>query len=269
MPPDPPVIRDDQMEESYERNWQHWSLVVLGVGLVGLALAMYSLLATPAPLLVPLVYGLISFLVLVNFYIAEKQAMIEGLKQVLINQKIEAELNRELTLIDPVTEVYNRRYLRPLLAKEVSRVKRYGEEISVMMVDITAFRRVNASLGQTGGDVVLKQIARLLQTRLRNADIVVRFGGDEFVLILPGTDNAGSQTLSERLKQAVREWSKDNRMTEFGLDLAVGSACYVPDTPIDQILRLAEERMTQDKAAAPIAEKEAGTTPQTAQTTRS
>ena len=253
---------EEKIRESHERDWHRWSVGVLLLGLAGLTLTGYTVLrpqSAASGLPGPLIYGLVAALVLFNFYVAEKRAMIQGLRQVLITQKIENELNREMTLIDPITEVYSRRYLRPLLAREVSRVKRYGEEITVMMVDITGFRRVNDSLGQTGGDVVLKEVARLLQTCVRNADIVVRFGGDEFVLILPGTSEANSETLSRRVKKAIRTWGEEKRMTEFNLGFAVGAARYEPGTAVDQLLKTAEERLMLDKTAG--ATVEVDTTP--------
>ena len=248
-----------------KRDWQFLSAVVLGIGLLGLGFAIYGLLRAPSSawsseglsqLVPPMLFGLISLMVLVNFYIAQKEAVIRGLEQELVSQKIEAELNRELALLDPVTEVYNRRYLRVLLAKEVSRAKRYGKGLSVMLVDITGFRRVNESLGHTGGDVVLRQIAHLLQTRIRNSDFIVRFGGDEFLLVLPDTDDSGVYILAGRMKEALAEWARRSGMTEFALKFAIGVAKYTTERPVDETIKLAEQRMILDKRNSDAEEKE-------------
>lgn len=258
--------RKDDVLKREKRDWQLWSLVVLGIGLFGVGLAIYLLLRAPteawtpggvAQLFPPLLFGVISLMVLVNFYVAQKDAVIRGLEQELVKQKIEAELNRELALLDPVTEVYNRRYLRVLLAKEISRVKRYGKGLSVMMTDITGFKKVNESLGHTGGDVVLRQIAHLLQQRIRNSDFIVRYGGDEFLIVLPDTDDAGVYILGRRLKDGMREWSRRSGMDEFALKLAIGVAKYSADRPVDEILKLAEQRMVLDKRTAESDEKHA------------
>lgn len=247
---------EERLLRSERRDWQFWSLLVLGVALLGLGFAIYELLHSPseawtsrgvAGLVPPLIFGVLALMVMVNFYVAQKDAVIRGLEQELTHQKIEAELNRELALLDPVTEVYNRRYLRPLMTKEISRIKRYGKGLSVMMVDITGFRRVNQSLGHTGGDVVLRQLAQLLQSRVRNSDMIIRFGGDEFLLILPDTDEPGYQRLKVRLKEAVADWSRRSGMTEFGLGFAVGAARYTAERHVDEILKLAEQRMQQDR----------------------
>jgi diguanylate cyclase (GGDEF)-like protein len=249
---------EEKLLHTGKRDWQFWSLVVLGLALLGLGFAIYELLISPpqawtahgvAGLVPPLIFGVLALLVLVNFYAARKDAVIRGLEEELTHQKIETELNRELALLDPVTEVYNRRYLRALLSKEVSRIKRYGKGLSVMLVDITGFRRVNQSLGHTGGDVVLRQLAQLLQSRVRNSDMIIRFGGDEFLLILPDTDEPGYLRLHVRLKEAIADWSRRSGMTEFALSFAVGAARFTADRNIDEILKLAEQRMMQDRRA--------------------
>lgn len=266
MPEDlQPLEPKANLLKSRKRDFQLWSALVLGLGLFGLGLAIYMVLRAPsdawsaqglAQLFPPLLFGVIALLVLINFYVAQKEAVITGLEQELVQQKIEAELNRELALLDPVTEVYNRRYLRVLLSKEISRVKRYGKGLAVMMVDITGFRRVNDSLGHTGGDVVLRQIAHLLQQRIRNSDFIVRFGGDEFLLVLPDTDDAGVYVLAGRMKESLREWSRRSGMQEFKLRLAVGVARYSAERPIEDMLKLAEQRMLLDRRTADAEEKE-------------
>jgi len=252
----PENAAEDKLLRSERRDWQFWSVLVLGLFMLGLGFAIYSLLVSPpsawtahgvAQLVPPLLFGVIALLVLVNFYVAQKDSVIRGLESELVHQKIEAELNRELALLDPVTEVYNRRYLRVLLAKEISRVNRYGKGLAVMMVDILGFRKVNERLGHTGGDVVLRQIAQLLQERLRNSDMIIRYGGDEFLLILPDTDDPGVQFLTGRLKESIAEWSRRSGMTEFGLTFSVGAARYSQGRSVDEIFRLAEQRMHQDR----------------------
>src|SRR5271156_1656787 len=255
------------------RDWQFWSFLVLGLAILGIGMAVYGLLTSPASawtvqgiaqLIPTMPVRVVALLVLVNFYLAQKDGVIRGMEQELVQQKIEAELNRELALQDPVTEVYNRRYLRVMLSKEISRVKRLGKSLAVMLVDITGFRRVNESLGHTGGDVVLRQIAQLLQTKARNSDLVVRFGGDEFLLILPETDDAGVQILASRMKESLADWSRRSGMTEFNLRFAIGSARYTQDRPLDDLLKAAEQRLQQDRrsggeASSPAPATGAGT----------
>src|SRR5208282_845382 len=251
--PMPDQLPDSAIEDRplrlERRDWQFWSFLVLGLAILGIGMAAYGLLTAPgsawsvagvSQLIPPMLFGVVALLVLVNFYLAQRDAVIRGLQHELVRQKIEAELNRELSLQDPVTEVYNRRYLRVMLSKEISRVKRQGKSLAVMLVDITGFRRVNESLGHTGGDVVLRQIAQLLQAKVRNSDLVVRFGGDEFLLILPDTDDAGVNILIGRMKESLADWSRRSGMTEFNLRFSIGSARYTQDRPLDDLLKAAE-----------------------------
>ena len=242
---------------SAKRDLQLWSILVLALGLMGIALAFYGILSasslrgwTPeqlSQLVPPLLFGIFSLLLLVNLYVARREMLVWGLQRELVQQKIAAELNQELALLDPVTEVYNRRYLRMVLIKEGSRAKRYGKPLLVMLVDITGFRHVNESLGQTGGDVVLKQIAHLIQASTRNSDYVIRYGGDEFLLVLPDTSGLGVEQLASRLKDSLAEWSRHSGISEFNLKFAIGTAQFSPEKPWDEILKLTEQRMFQDR----------------------
>lgn len=249
---------------------QIWMLLVLVVGILAMGIAVYVFVRHPGfkwtaedvlDLVPPMMFAVIAIFLLAAFYMAQREAVVHALREELLSQKIEAELNRELTLLDPVTEVYNRRYARVILAREASRVKRNNTILALMLVDITGFRRVNDSIGHTGGDVVLRQIAHLLQSKIRNSDIIVRFGGDEFLLILPEAEKTGIERLVVRLKKSILEWAPLSGLSDFGLRFAVGVAYFRGDGRIDEVLSRAEDRMLQDRGAPdPVFEKAAGVT---------
>ncbi len=237
---------------------QIWMLLVLVVGVLAMAMAVFILFKRPAfkwtpedalAMLPPLMFAVIAIFLLAAFYMAQREAVVHALREELLTQKIEAELNREMTLLDPVTEVYNRRYARVILTREASRVKRNSTLLALMLVDITGFRKVNDSIGHTGGDVVLRQIAHLIQSKIRNSDIIVRFGGDEFLLILPEAEETGIERLVVRLKQSILDWAPPSGLSDFGLRLAIGVAYYRGEARIDEILSTAEDRMLRDRGA--------------------
>lgn len=239
------------------QDWRAWLMLILVLGLVGMGAAVYVYLvrsraasASVLDLLPPVLFGFLSIVLLLNFYLARAEAIIEALREEVISQKIEAELNREMSLMDPITEVYNRRFLRIILQRETKRVDRNGTTLALMMVDITGFHRVNESLGHTGGDVALHQIAHLLQDNVRNSDIIVRFGGDEFLLILPEAQKEGIELLAGRLRKAMVDWAPTAGLGDFGLRFAIGTAYYNADSEIDQVLLVAEDRMLQDRKPA-------------------
>jgi diguanylate cyclase (GGDEF)-like protein len=251
------------------QKWQGWILALILVAVGGIIFGIYGALTSPssawsrdqvARLIPPVLFGLISLAVLTAFYVAQKQAIIRVLQDALLRQKMEAELNREMTLLDPVTEVYNRRYLRAILHREVGRAKRHNAGLSVMMLDIMRFRRVNESLGQTAGDAVLKEVAHLIQRRIRNSDSLVRYGGDEFLVVLSEANPAAVDRLCERLRRGLDEWSLQNNMAEFQLAFALGISHYQPNEPVDELLRRAERQMQEEQSlsrAAPSKQEKA------------
>ncbi|MEJ2392573.1 MAG: GGDEF domain-containing protein [Gammaproteobacteria bacterium] len=111
---------------------------------------------------------------------------------------------RELMLTDPLTGVPNRRHLDNRLAMELSRQTRYGQPLAIIMTDIDLFKRVNDSYGHAMGDKVLRDFAACLQENIRESDFLARFGGEEFVLLLPNSTEKEAQTMAERMRSAVK-----------------------------------------------------------------
>jgi GGDEF domain-containing protein len=105
-------------------------------------------------------------------------------------------LERE-SIIDPLTEVYNRRYLDRRLAEECSRSKRHGLPLSALLIDIDHFKKINDDCGHQVGDMVLSYLGRLLLQAIRESDIVARYGGDELMIIAPNTSTSMASTLAE------------------------------------------------------------------------
>lgn len=107
--------------------------------------------------------------------------------------------------VDPLTGVFNRRAFWELLEREVARSRRYQRPLSALMVDLDDFKGINDRHGHKEGDEVLILVAGMLRSRLRAVDIVGRYGGDEFVVLLPETDLAGARIVAGRLLTAVRD----------------------------------------------------------------
>lgn len=109
----------------------------------------------------------------------------------------------ELSLKDPLTGLSNRRYFQNVLSREIDVVARSGEPALLLILDVDHFKRVNDHYGHPVGDVVLQQVARTLSACVRPMDTVARFGGEEFVIILPSCQGHYGQQVAERLREAV------------------------------------------------------------------
>src|SRR5262245_1196018 len=121
------------------------------------------------------------------------------------NRQIESALERirDIAIRDELTGSYNRRFLMESLARELARAGRSGGGFSVCLVDVDHFKTVNDTLGHAAGDDVLKQVAAIAARGLRAIDVFGRFGGEEFLLVLPDTDEAGAKVVAERIRAAV------------------------------------------------------------------
>lgn len=118
---------------------------------------------------------------------------------------IETARLRELALTDEQTQAYNRRYERPRLEEEMERARRYGEALSVLMLDLDHFKNVNDRYGHAVGDQVLEEFANRVRGATRRHDVFIRHGGEEFFLIMPNTDEQMALNVAERVLAQTRD----------------------------------------------------------------
>jgi len=152
---------------------------------------------------------------------------------------------------DPLTGVYNRHALAEILEAEVSRARRYGHPIGVLMVDVNRFKEVNDRFGHTVGDRVLCGVAQALCRSVRDSDIVVRFGGDEFLVLLIET-NGETEIVKERIAHELALRGQMSFTSEFPITLAIGAAHWDPsiEESIERVLHRADVAMYARKREA-------------------
>jgi len=137
-------------------------------------------------------------------YTAEDVSLVEILARHMFEEirrvQLEHELREQATR-DPLTGLYNRRFLAETLARELERARRYGHPLTLILADIDDFKRVNDRYGHVAGDAALRCVADVLQTSVRAVDLVFRYGGEEFVVVLPETGSGGDalQRLQEKM----------------------------------------------------------------------
>ena len=125
-----------------------------------------------------------------------------------LNQEIQAiqskeKILKEQILTDPLTGAPNRRAYEMRIQEEFQRFKRYGQSFSLMVLDLDRFKNINDTYGHSAGDLVLKEIVRRIRANLRESDMFFRYGGEEFVIILPGTDTRGAIEVGEKIRKLI------------------------------------------------------------------
>lgn len=133
---------------------------------------------------------------------------------------------KQLGLTDPLTQVNNRRYFDQRLGEEATKVQRHQQPLSCMFLDVDFFKRINDTQGHQAGDQVLQQVARLIGQQLRHSDVLSRYGGEEFVVLLPNTPLEVSKEIAERIRMGVERHPFDIECGEpLSLTISIGLAC--------------------------------------------
>ncbi len=185
------------------------------------------------------------------FETAELLARIGAATQVKKLQDQLRQRNVELELMsstDMLTGLSNRRHLAEQLDKLCHAARRHQESVAVIMFDIDHFKHVNDTYGHAAGDLVLCALARILLAEIRNEDIACRWGGEEFLVILPRSDIDNARAVAERIRLAIAA----QPMTVAGRRIAVtisGGCAVWPDESSDELIRTADARLYEAKDA--------------------
>ena len=180
------------------------------------------------PFFVGLLFGvLLSALIKLYWVLLEKEEKLE-----------------RLSLTDDLTGLPNRRGVMSFLEFEISKSKRYGEPLSVALLDLDDFKTINDTYGHLVGDTVLREFAALMRSKLRASDIVGRWGGEEFLVIMPNTDLRTAVGVIERLRKEVSERYFD---PVGKLSVSAGETELREEDDIDSVIRRADENLYRAK----------------------
>ncbi|HDL86075.1 MAG TPA: sensor domain-containing diguanylate cyclase [Candidatus Acetothermia bacterium] len=165
-----------------------------------------------------------------------------------ISERVQTEeLLKEKAFRDPLTGLYNRHYFDESIQRELKRSQRYKRPFTIMMTDLANFKRVNDQLGHQEGDRILRDVAQLVQEQVRESDWVIRYGGDEFLIILPET-GVQVEALAQRLRRVVSEWGGTS-VPEVKIGIDIGWATWTSDTDfsLTRLLKIADSNMYAEK----------------------
>jgi len=175
-------------------------------------------------------------------------AVVCSFSDISSHKRLERELEQQATR-DPLTGVYNRRYIERRLAEEIERARRSGEPLSVVVLDLDYFKEINDHHGHIIGDRVLKRFADMLTLCLRNHDLVGRLGGDEFCAILPGADAERAYEAVERCLREVNAVKIDREGRLPTISGTAGVAQLSDESSPQQLIQKADQAMYNAKAA--------------------
>lgn len=188
-----------------------------------------------------------------NFYtpeMADRLQTFADLAAIALENARLFKLTQEMAVVDELTGMNNRRYFVQMATNEIKRSHRYGKVCSLVMFDLDHFKEINDQYGHAGGDKALKAAAQIISDCIREIDISSRYGGDEFCILLPETDQAGAMVITDRLAQSFRAYSLaseigvDRRLTaSFGIAILDGHSVTLDDLLLraDQALYTAKQ----------------------------
>jgi diguanylate cyclase (GGDEF)-like protein len=161
-----------------------------------------------------------------------------------------AEAYAHAAAVDPVTGVFNRRYFQVRLDEELQRSHRHQIPLALLMIDVDDFKHVNDSHGHLAGDTILRDVGEILRRSVRVFDVCARFGGEEFVIIMPGSSSENALRIAERIRERIDTYRPADRvLATTHVTVSVGLAVSSPDATVSQLLERADQALYAAKRA--------------------
>jgi two-component system cell cycle response regulator len=161
----------------------------------------------------------------------------------------------QMAITDSLTELYNKGYILRRLESELTRSARYNEPISLILLDIDFFKKINDTLGHIAGDTILKRLSKKLKESVRDVDVVARYGGEEFLVVCPNTSISGAAILAERIRESVQNTLFQAGNIDVKLTVSLGishlspSSLAVGDFSSSKLLQEADSALYKAKSA--------------------
>ncbi len=267
----------EQMLALEKRDWEVWLIsagvgILFGIVLLALlfraAFLQHGSLHLDVAISPEFFFIFVALLIVYNTYVINRRRQLRRTRRQVISTTIQSELVRLQSFTDPLTEVYNRRALDDIVRRFTSNAKRQGKPLSFMMVDIDNFRDINTRFGHLIGDFVLAEVATILRGAVRGSDAVVRYGGDEFLVILYNSNFQGGQVVLNRIAGSLEDWNRAEHLNDVDLSFSVGLAEWSDGKLLAEMLDSADQAMYSTKALHKMAGNNPPQTPVTEPSTR-
>ena len=193
-----------------------------------------------------LFFGLISLVLLFNIYLIGQKLTLNHTRRALISELVLNERLESLSLIDPLTQLLNRRAVNEMIPREVARANRMGAHLTFLTMDINNFREINSKYGAMEGNLILTEFSKMLRTVFRGGDMIFRHGGDEFLVLMPDTQEEEADAPMQRLLRSVADWNLNNGK-RYELAFSWGIAPYITGSDFSDVLRAVDRKLYQKK----------------------
>ena len=192
-------------------------------------------------------FAFVMFLVVAVLFMLRRERLIQELRLQSFRQTLAAQMESSASMLDPLTNVFNRKVLPDLLQREIARAERNNRPLALVVCDLNNFKSLNDRYGHLMGDYVLSQFASTLKLCVRESDHIVRYGGDEFLVVLPETDEAGVEAVKNRIQTKLADLDHEHRFEDLDLSVSLGVFMHVTGQSADQDVAEADARMYAQK----------------------
>jgi diguanylate cyclase (GGDEF)-like protein len=252
LPPGETRDRDllENLRTIEKKDWRVWAITIfvmllLTAAIVSLALPSLRQGATTflRITLNEAILGLVALIIVFNIYAIYQQVLIKRLRRQLAEKQGHSHILRNLAMVDALTGLYNRRFAEQRLAAEVARSARKGHPLTVVLLDLNNFKQINDTHGHPAGDLVLQEFAACLNRVIREGDLAVRMGGDEFLLVLPECNLEQLHLVLDRLGPFEVEWCGQ----KIPIKCSAGWRQYVAGDRPEDMLVAADQALYENK----------------------
>lgn len=171
----------------------------------------------------------------------------EHLIMLVYSLRTKQEELRHLATRDTLTGLYNRNYFNIVMAREIDRIARSGGHLAIIFIDIDNFKYINDTFGHLHGDGILRECAAILSRAVRASDLLVRLGGDEFIIAMPETDCEEKKPLLNRIESIISQWNSEYASSDYRISMSIGCSILEKGKDLETVIREADEKMYENK----------------------